>query len=94
MINTGKKAFLWEGLFSCFRKPFSCLAVNISEVVIMKKAVLTFICSLILMGGFGAAALPEKAEPAFTQSSYSTQSNYSTLSDYDPGSMPKIIYVV
>lgn len=56
--------------------------------IIMKKAVLTFICSLILMGGFGAAALPEKAEPAFEQSSYST------LSNYDPGSMPKIIYVV
>lgn len=53
----------------------------------MKKAVLTFICSLILMGGFGAAALPENAEPAFEQSSYSA------LSNYDPDSMSKIIYV-
>lgn len=54
----------------------------------MKKAVLTFICSLILMGGLGAVALPEKAEPAVEQNSYST------LSNFDTDSMPKIIYVV
>lgn len=70
------------------------MAVNISEVVIMKKAVLTFICSLILMGGFGAAALPEKAEPAFTESSCTAASSYAALSNYDPGSAPKIFYVV
>lgn len=54
----------------------------------MKKAVLTFICSMILMGGLGAVALPEKAEPAVEQYSYSA------LSNYDTDSMPKIIYVV
>lgn len=53
----------------------------------MKKAVLTFICSLILMGGLGAVALPEKAEPAVEKNSYSV------LSSYDAESMPKIIYV-
>lgn len=54
----------------------------------MKKAVLTFICSVILMGGFGAIALPEKVEPALEQNSYSM------LSNFDTDSMPKIIYVV
>ena len=54
----------------------------------MKKAVLTFICSVILLGGFGAAALPEKAEPAVEQHSYTM------LSNHDTNSMPKIIYIV
>ncbi|MGN0981709.1 MAG: hypothetical protein ACI4O0_02330 [Candidatus Limivicinus sp.] len=54
----------------------------------MKKVVLTFICSMILLGGFGAAALPEKAE------SSDEQYSYSTLSNHDTDSMPKIIYVV
>lgn len=43
---------------------------------------------MILMGGIGAVALPEKAEPAVEQKSYTM------LSNYDTDSMPKIIYVV
>ena len=54
----------------------------------MKKAVLTFICSMILMGGFGAVALPEQEAPAVEQKSYAM------LSNFDTDSMPKIIYVV
>ena len=54
----------------------------------MKKAVLTFICSVIFLGGFGAVALPEKREPVVEQYSYTT------LSNHDTDSMPKIIYVV
>ena len=54
----------------------------------MKKAVLTFICSMILMGGFGAVALPEKEEPVVEQNSYAM------LCNFDTDSVPKIIYVV
>ena len=54
----------------------------------MKKAVLAFICSMILMGGFGAVTLPEKEEPAVEQNSYAM------LSNFDTDSMPEIIYVV
>ena len=54
----------------------------------MKKAVLAFICSVILMGAVGAAALPENEDAAQAQRSYST------LSNYDSDSMPKMIYVV
>ena len=54
----------------------------------MKKAVLTFICSMILMGGIGAVTLPEKEATAVEQSSYAM------LSNFDTDSMPKIIYVV
>ena len=39
------------------------------------------------MGGLGAVALPEKAEPAVEKNSYSA------LSSYEAESMPKIIYV-
>ena len=54
----------------------------------MKKAVLAFICSMILMGGFGAVTLPEKEEPAVERNSYAM------LSNFDIDSMSKIIYVV
>ena len=54
----------------------------------MKKAVLTFICSMILMGAIGAAAFPENAGPAMEQTSYVH------LSNYDSDSMPKLFYVV
>lgn len=54
----------------------------------MKKAVLTFICSMILMGGIGAVALPKNEAPAVEQSSYAM------LCNFDTDSMPKIIYVV
>ncbi len=54
----------------------------------MKKAVLTFICSMILMGAIGAATFPENAEPAMEQTSYVH------LSNYDSDSMPKLFYVV
>ena len=53
----------------------------------MKKAVLAFICSMILMGAVGAAALPENEDAAQEQRSYST------LSNYDSDSMPKMFYV-
>ena len=53
----------------------------------MKKAVLTFICSMILMGAIGAT-FPENAEPAMEQTSYVH------LSNYDSDSMPKLFYVV
>jgi len=43
--------------FPSFRKLFLLNAVIISEVVIMKKAVLTFICVVILMGIAGVAAI-------------------------------------
>lgn len=74
--------------FSCFGKHFQYLTVIFSEVINMKKAVLAFICSMILMGGFGALTLPEKEEPAVEQNSYAM------LSNFDTDSMPKIIYVV
>lgn len=54
----------------------------------MKKAVLTFICSMILMGAIGAATFPENAKPAMEQTSYVHRSNY------DSDSMPKLFYVV
>lgn len=54
----------------------------------MKKAVLAFICSMILMGGFGAVTLPEKEEHAAEQNSYAYQCNFDTYS------MPKMFYVV
>lgn len=54
----------------------------------MKKAVLTFICSLILVGAIGAATIPANAEPAMEQTSYVY------LSNYDSDSMPKLFYVV
>lgn len=54
----------------------------------MKKAVLTFICSMILMGAVGAAVLPENEDAAQEQRSYST------LSNFDTDSVPKMIYVV
>ena len=54
----------------------------------MKKAVLAFICSVILMGAVGVAALPENEAPAQEQNSYSYQCNY------DTDSMPKMFYVV
>lgn len=54
----------------------------------MKKAVLTFICSMILMGAIGAATFPENAEPAMEQTSYVH------LINYDSDSMPKLFYVV
>ena len=54
----------------------------------MKKAVLAFICSMILMGAVGAAALPETEEPAQETNSYTYQCNY------DTDSMPKMFYVV
>ena len=54
----------------------------------MKKAVLAFICSMILMGGFGALTLLEKEEPVVEQNSYAM------LSNFDTDSMLKIIYVV
>lgn len=54
----------------------------------MKKAFLAFICSVILMGAVGAAALPENDEKALEQNSYSY------LCNYDGDSMPKVFYVV
>ena len=54
----------------------------------MKKAVLAFICSMILMGGIGAVVLPEKEAPAVERNSYAM------LINFDTDSMPKIIYVV
>ena len=54
----------------------------------MKKAVLAFICSMILMGAVGAATLPAHAEPAVEQVSYVR------LSNFDSDSMPKLFYVV
>ena len=54
----------------------------------MKKAVLAFICSVILMGAVGVAALPENEAPAQEQNSYSYQCNYGT------DSMPRMFYVV
>ena len=54
----------------------------------MKKAVLAFICSVILMGAVGAAALPENEDLAQEKNSYSYQCNY------DTDSMPKMFYVV
>lgn len=54
----------------------------------MKKVVLAFICSMILMGAVGAAALPETKDPAQEKDSYSYQSNF------DTDSMPKMFYIV
>ena len=54
----------------------------------MKKAVLAFICSVILMGAVGAAALPENEKAAQVQNSYAYQCNF------DTDSMPKMFYVV
>lgn len=54
----------------------------------MKKAVLAFICSMILMGGVGAVALPENTEPAAELNSYAYQCKF------DTDSMPKMFYVV
>ena len=54
----------------------------------MKKAVLAFICSMILMGSVGAVVLPENTEPAVEQNSYAM------LSNFDTDSMPKMFYVV
>lgn len=53
----------------------------------MKKAVLTFICSAILMGAVGAAVLPEADEKA------SERDSCSYLCDYDGDSMPKVFHV-
>ncbi len=71
-----------------FGKHFPYPIVSITEVIIMKKAVLAFICSMILMGAVGVAALPENEDAAQEQRSYST------LSNFDTDSVPKMIYVV
>lgn len=54
----------------------------------MKKMVLTFVCSVILMGAIGTAALAEKDENT------TVQDGYAYLCNCDSESMPKIFYVV
>lgn len=44
-------------IFAIYWKLFLVIAVFISEVIIMKKAVLAFICLVILMGAVGAAVI-------------------------------------
>ena len=71
-----------------FGKHFPCPIESKIEVNIRKKAVLAFICSMILMGAVGVAALPENEDAAQERNSYSYQCNY------DTDSMQKMFYVV
>ena len=56
----------------------------------MKKAVLAFICSVIMMGAVGAAALPENENEKAARE----QNSYAMLSNFETDSMPKMFYVV
>ena len=56
----------------------------------MKKAVLAFICSVIMLGAVGAAALPENENEKAAQE----QNSYAYQCKFDTDSMPKMFYVV